>query len=352
MDSTKNNASQYANRIAAQVAQYKDVEKMHDNLSNMHQIWRTTYVTPVFREVTASNNHIDFYAKEFIEGMEKTGEKVISSYGSGDGAVEVAIAQHMLRLGVTDFTLECLELSEHQLERTEKNMNEAGVAANMRLTQADFNKWVPDGKRAALMGHHALHHVLDLEHLFTHAREALAPDGKFVTMDIIGRNGHMRWPETLDIVEGLWAALSKEKRYHNIFNRTDDKFVNWDCSVEGFEGIRAQDILPLMIENFEFETFYAYGGLTEVFLSRGFGANYDPDNEDDVRFIDFLHNLNERLIDLGHIKPTILIASCAPTRSRELRMYKQRTPELCVRVPGPGEETPAHILAGEEAVQS
>jgi len=33
----------------------------------------------------------------------------------------------------------------------------------------------------------------------------------------------------------------------------------WDCSKQGFEGIRAQDILPLLVKKFSFRSFLGFG---------------------------------------------------------------------------------------------
>ena len=326
-------AEQYQQRIKSQIDQYKNVEAMHTFLSDMHNYWKQKYVVPQMREVTESANYLDFYAQNFIRGMEETGNRVMSSLGSGDGLVEAQIAKCMkTKYGMTGFTLECVELSEFQLERAEKNAAKEGVSENIRLTQADFNLWTPDENRAGIMGHHALHHVMDLEHVFKTSKEALSDHGKFVTVDIIGRNGHMRWPETLEIVESIWAFLPPEKRYHHVFDKINEEYVNWDCSTQGFEGIRAQDILPLMMMNFEFETFFAYGGIIDAFINRGFGKNFDPNKEEDCRFVDFLQLLNELLIDLGHITPTVMFACASPQRTKELRVFKERTPEKCVRL--------------------
>lgn len=322
----------YETRTKEQVEQYRTVEKMHATLSDIHNYWKQKHIVPVFRQVCDSANYLDFYAKNFIRGMNETGSRVISSLGSGDGNVEVQVAKLMKnKYQQSDFIVECVELSEFQLERAEKNAAKEGVAENIRLTQGDFNTWKPEAPRGAMMGHHALHHVLDLEHVFSTARAALAPHGKFLTADIIGRNGHMRWPETLEIIEAIWNFLPQDKKFHHIFKKFNEKYVNFDCSTQGFEGIRAQDILPTMLKNFEFEVFYAYGGITESFINRGFGANYDADKDEDRAFIDFLHLLNELLIDLGHVKPTVMFACASPEPTQPLRMYKNRTPAFCVR---------------------
>ena len=321
----------YEKRIKEQIDQYKNVSDMHAALSDMHEYWKRTHLVPVWLDVCEAVNVYDFYAKNFIRGMNETGSRTIASLGSGDGRLEISIAQRMKALGAKDFTIQCVELSEHQTARGDKHAADAGVTDCVEQVLGDFNKWESPIPLAGVMGHHALHHVADLETMFDNARKALAPHGKFVTIDVIGRNGHMRWPETLDIVESIWNFLPMDKRYHHIFKKTCETYLNHDCSTQGFEGIRAQDILPLMNERFEFENFYAYGGITEAIINRGYGANFDADNAEDRAFVDFLHKLNELLIDLGHVKPTVMFACASPERTKELRIFKNRTPEFCIR---------------------
>src|SRR5438046_10396474 len=102
---------------------------------------------------------------------------------------------------------------------------------------------------------------------------------------MIGRNGHMRWPEALWIVREIWDRLPRKYKYSHQMRRYDDYFENWDCSTEGFEGIRSQDILPLLIELFSFEVFYCFGNLIDVFVDRSFGSKYDLHNLEVVKFI-------------------------------------------------------------------
>ncbi len=109
---------------------------------------------------------------------------------------------------------------------------------------------------AACLAHHSLHHLVELELLFEQVTTWLAPEGAFVAVDMIGRNGHMRWPETLAIVRDIWTGLPDRLKWDRMFGRLDRWFENWDCSIEGFEGIRAQDILPLLLRGgFRFERF-------------------------------------------------------------------------------------------------
>ena len=107
---------------------------------------------------------------------------------------------------------------------------------------------------------------------------------------------------------------------------------NWDCSTEGFEGIRSQDILPLLIKRFHFEFFVGFGNLVNPFIDRSFGHNFDPDDPKDLQFIDRVHELDQKLIDGGHIKPTHIIAAMK-VRPTHQRVDRHLTPEFCVRKP-------------------
>jgi hypothetical protein len=187
----------------------------------------------------------------------------------------------------------------------------------VHVLPADLNRELPlSHPVGAFMAHHSLHHIVALETLFGQIVERLEPEGAFITMDLIGRNGHMRWPETLAIVRHIWSQLPDRLKWDHMFGRLDRWYENWDCSIEGFEGIRAQDILPLLIEfGFGFERFFATGGLSDVFYDRRFGPNFDLDNVLDVQFLERVHRLEEDLLEQGKIKPVEMFAVIRSPRS-------------------------------------
>jgi hypothetical protein len=69
-------------------------------------------------------------------------------------------------------------------------------------------------------------------------------------------------------VELIWETLPDSKKYNHQLKRLEREFVNWDCAKEGFEGVRAQDILPLLVERFDFEKFMAFGNRQPAFCIR------------------------------------------------------------------------------------
>ena len=126
-----------------------------------------------------------------------------------------------------------------------------------------------------VMANQSLHHVVELEHLFDAIASAIGDQGIFITSDMIGRNGHQRWPEALAMLQEFWRELPESHRYNLQLRRQEHEFMNWDCSVEGFEGVRAQDILPLLIDRFGFRFFLAFGNLVTPIVDRSFGWYLD-----------------------------------------------------------------------------
>lgn len=322
----------YSELINRQVDQYKSTEIMHD-LPPIFEYWSAKYNSPKFKEVAGSENLIFFYAGFFQKCLAESKSNFLISVGSGDSSIEIAIVKTLVARGVKIFFLICLELSPLLIEKARKKIDEEKLGDIITAAQIDINSWKPNYSFAGVMAHHSLHHILDLEQLFSVIKNNLSSGGRFLTADIIGRNGHMRWPEALSLIRRIWKKIPRRYKFHHQFRKFDDYYDNWDCSAEGFEGIRSQDILPLLVKNFSFEVFYAYGNLIDAFIDRGFGPNFNPANPLDTGFIDYINDTNESLISNGILKPTMLIAVMCNEKVNSTKMYKNWTPEFCVRDP-------------------
>jgi SAM-dependent methyltransferase len=254
------------------------------------------------------------------------------SIGSGDCSVEIGVAQSLVERGLEEFTIECMDLAPNLQERAEKSIRDAGLTRFFELVTCDFNYWKPEVSYDGIMANHVLHHIVELEGLFEKIHSCLSVNGLFVTNDMIGRNGHMRWPEVQVIIEKFWAVMPEKYKQNHQLRRLDESFVNWDCSAEGFEGVRAQDILPLLVDRFHFIRFLGFGGLVDLFVDRCYGFNLDPTAEQDRAFIDLMELLTCLLVSSGDIKPTMMFAVMS-TRARDLVTDRGWTPEFCLRKP-------------------
>jgi SAM-dependent methyltransferase len=254
------------------------------------------------------------------------------SLGAGNCDFEVKLAIRLKEQGTPNFHFRCLEINGAMLQRGAQLAEESGVADKFSFEDRDFNVWKPAAPFDIALASHSLHHVVGLESLFDAVRSGLRNGGAFLIHDMIGRNGHMRWPEALAQVTAFWNELPRRYKYNHQLKRFEDEFVNWDCSQEGFEGIRAQDILPELLKRFEFDLFLGFANVIDVFIDRSFGPNFDVESDWDRRFIDRVQALDDALMETGQIKPTHMLAALKVSGA-ELKAYQNQTPHSCARWP-------------------
>jgi len=302
-------------------------------LPEIYSYWANRYLLPKFEEFGYKNaqEFICLYITRTCKQLYPQMSSVVS-LGSRNCELDVDIAMRLQQAGVENYVIECLDLNETTLERGRALAKEKGLSDRFRFSVVDVNEWEPAGPYQVIMAIQSLHHYENLEGLFEKTHGALAPDGFFVTDDMIGRNGHLRWPEALSVINDLWQELPAKYHYNHQLKRIETEYENWDCSTDGFEGIRSQDILPLLIKTFHFEFFMAFGNLIDIFIDRGFGPNFDPNEDYDREFIDRVHALDEELIANGTLKPTHMMAAMTKT-PQETRTREHLTPEFCIRRP-------------------
>ena len=321
----------YQNKIQQELAIYEKQINVHD-LPDIYHYWSNKYLAPIFQEA-GFNTITEFFSSNLLASKDKTNSAVACfvSIGSGNCDLEVAVAKNMVSAGFNEFTFECLEINPVMLERGKVLAQENGVLANMRFVEADFNTWVARKKYDGVMANQSLHHVTRLEHLFDQIKNGLHDDASFVISDMIGRNGHQRWPESIEIVNKYWKELPDSYKFNALLDRFEEEYDNWDCSEEGFEGIRAQDVLPLLIERFQCEKFVGFGSAIDIFVDRCFGHNFNRESEWDRELIDRVHTEDEDGLMNGSLTPTHMLAVMVKFDVVDPCYSRGLAPSLCVR---------------------
>ena len=297
----------YREQAAAEQANFAACVDVHA-LPAIFHYWSNRYLRPMLE--TYGFSHPDaFFARHASACLAANGGGGrIASLGSGNGDMEVRLAQALRDAGHADFTIECLEINDEMLARGNALARDAGVERHVVGRRVDVNRGGLDGRYDAILANQSLHHIVELERVLDRAAGALAPHGRLVVSDMIGRNGHQRWPEARAIVDEFWAELPPAYRYHLQLKRDEPRFLDWDCSTSGFEGIRSQDILPLCVERFGFDLFVGFANVIDPFVDRGFGHHFDATAERDRAFIDRVHERDEREILARRITPTHMFA--------------------------------------------
>lgn len=333
--------SDYSSRVEQELKNYAEDIDVHQ-LPEIFHYWSNRYVRPWFEQAGTTHPE-DLFAKYMLEAARTSDGDCawFLSIGSGNCDAETAIASDLVSRGLENFKLVCLDINPHMLERGKAHARNAGVLDHLEFQQADFNFYKPDRSFDAVIANQCLHHVTELENLFDAIQSCLSPKGLFITSDMIGRNGHQRWPEALSIVEALWQELPDKYKFNHQMQRLESRFVNHDCSSESFEGIRAQDILPLLVDRFSFHVFIAFGNVVDIFIDRGFGHNFDATSEDDRKFIDRVHAIDEKGFREGTLTPTHMVAVMSHRDNPTERpiMARGLDPSACIRASDAAEKT-------------
>ena len=333
-------SSGYTEKMQSEKNFYKECTEVHD-LPDIFHYWSNKYLAPDMCRFGFSNPD-DFYAhniKCFMAG--RTHQKThIVSIGSGNCDLELKISQKLVQWGFDNFVFECVDINEDMLRRGSEAANNAGLGDSFLFSRGDFNIWKPSREYEIIMANQSLHHVSNLEDLFDSIKKSLQAEGLFLVSDMIGRNGHMRWPEAMEKLKPLWDELPESYRFNRLLKRHEAQYINHDCSNEGFEGIRAQDILPLLTERFNFDFFFPFGNLIFGFIDRSCGHNFDTEAEWDRDFIDRVHAVDEEGLLSGELKPTSMLAVLSKHETEPILRKPSLTPQFCVRkvdVISPGE---------------
>ena len=321
----------YRLKALIEQANFTSVKEVHD-LPAIHAYWTNRYIVPKLRQFGYSSIE-DFFLRNLQRAFLESGDspKRCVSLGAGNCDFEVRLARLLVSLGMRDFVIECVDFNQTMLERGAERAAAQGVTEYIVAVRADLNDWTPVGKYDAVIANMSLHHVINLEGLFDSIKTTLKKSGLFLTFDMVGRNGHMRWPEALDIVNQFWQEMPREFQYNRMLAQHQVVYENFDCSKSGFEGIRAQDILPLLLQRFQFASCIGFANIIEPFVDRAVGYNFDPKREWDRNFIDRVHLRDEAEMAAGRVKPTHLLAAMSVGRPERMEYEGRMTPEFCAR---------------------
>lgn len=144
--------------------------------------------------------------------------------GASDCAPDINIAEWLREVGIRNFSFECFDINPEVLQRAKSAAEAKGVAEHFTFKTFDINRWQPAHDYRVILAIQSLHHVLELETLFGRIHAALHPDGLFMTDDMIGRNGHQRWPEALGLVQELWKELPDKYKYNHSLKRFEKEY--------------------------------------------------------------------------------------------------------------------------------
>ncbi len=321
----------YTDRLLVERSRYEQDLEIH-SLPAIAKYWVTEYLKPRLSAFGFDDPQrmIHKYVEQQCASHGSAACR-FASLGSGNCDSEIELACYLRARGHKQFVIECIDLNPVTLARGRAAAVVYNLSEQLAFVEADVNSWQPGHEYNVVLANMSLHHVVELEKVFNNVKQSLAPGGTFIISDMIGRNGHQRWPESLSIVHEFWRKLPPSYRINRQLDRYEELYQNWDCSTEGFEGIRSQDILPLLIERFYFQFFFAFGNVIDPFIDRAFGPNFSADADWDRAFLHAVQKSDQQELLAGRLSPTHMLAVVSNDPNHLLVHEPPFTPEFCVR---------------------
>jgi SAM-dependent methyltransferase len=232
----------------------------------------------------------------------------VLSVGSGACSMEIGLAEQLKAAGVAAH-ITCIDFNPALMRRAAAMARTRQVDALMTLETRDCNRAFELPPQDVIIVNQFFHHVTELE-IFCHSlRRSLAADGVLLSSDIIGRNGHLLWPDVEIEVQQIWATLPAGKRHDRHFNAVQTRYRPINHAAYSNEGVRAQDIVGCLLAEFDFELFFSFGAAIVPFIERRIGFNFDPQQADDRALIDRVHVADATALASGRYPAANMIAA-------------------------------------------
>jgi len=183
----------------------------------------------------------------------------ILSLGSGYCGHELKLARRLAR----PYLIQCTDINEENFASAKKVARSEGLALEFTVADLNFIDIEP-GKYDLIFAHAALHHVINLERLIEQVAGGLSQHGILQVVEVVGKNRILIWKENERFANALLDIIprvSKGRHIHalepvhgtlpnimRLMKRLLQPFLL--KMAHGMEGVRQEDILPLINGSF------------------------------------------------------------------------------------------------------
>jgi SAM-dependent methyltransferase len=217
-------------------------------------------------------------------------------------------------------SIDAFDLSPENIRLARKKAAEEGLR-NINYYIGDANTLeLPAGKYDLIMVSQSLHHILNLENLFSQIEQGLTPGGLFWADDYCGPN-RMQWTEKqlyyineiLRILPDKYKVRGDNGREKRSAERIPiEAFLKNDPS----EGVRALDILPIARNFLDLRETVFWGGSILYELLLYIVHNFDEKDPADRALLEIIFFMEHRLIAEGVLESNF-VAFTGTRRARK-----------------------------------
>jgi SAM-dependent methyltransferase len=215
----------------------------------------------------------------------------ILSLGSGYCGNELAMARNLK----CAYEIMCTDINEDLFTEARKRAQADGLSIRFQVEDLNFIQIAP-GYYDMIFAHAVLHHVINLEMLFDQIAGGLTSGGILHLVEVIGKNRRLLWEENEHFANLILVALPNDL--------TGDDKLHAPSEGEGMEGVRQEEILPILRQRFEPIYEYAHGAFMRfVCTDERLGRHFNPEHEIDRRYLDLLIDIDRSAVRNGILRP-------------------------------------------------
>ncbi len=223
----------------------------------------------------------------------------ILSIGAGPCGLEL---NHIMPKLPKGSSLTAFDLNEEVLKMAQGKASATGIKFNYLVQDANEMS-LPESEFDLITCYASLHHFIELARIAWEINKALKPDGEFVTVDICSRNGYLLWEENKRLVGSLFSTLPEQYRLNYYTKKTDSVFQDKDYSLNSFECINSEAIIPALGKHLETKHFIPMTAISRRFFDHMYGYNFDLGRNFDRAFVEMVLALDDLSIPSGKLKP-------------------------------------------------
>jgi SAM-dependent methyltransferase len=303
----------YTALVHEELQHYSQIE-ITDELTeggiHAHKSWRFYF------EYLQMNEFGTSFVEEVVAAVHQKKNPLLLSLGCGYGGLDLAIARRLQK----PYQIFGVDLNPMIFSHAHRRAMLEGLEIDYLPIDLNFVELQP-GSFDVIYAHASLHHLLNLEHVFAQIARALTPDGLFVLVDIIGKTQVLFWRQNVEFTAELikdmpWRFRPPVRRLwrhfwfdpYTIISKYSEPAVQ-----HGMEGIRQEEIEPVMMKIFEPVKLYKYNAFMRLICTnRYLGARLNPEKLRDREYLEKLIKIEVEQIKSGKLKPTEMFGVFKP----------------------------------------
>lgn len=223
------------------------------------------------------------FAARLISRADRGGVVKVLSLCSGAARVEASFAAQVgtnVEWSLLDINVDLLGLASRQFPASVKLDL---IEANVNSLKFSGEKW------DVILCVSALHHLVEIENVVKFCHDSLNEDGEFWSIgEYVGRNGNRLWPDARVQANAVFQQLPPRFRLNHHTHQVDGEVPDNDYSVGCFEGIRSEDIEPVLDRWFHPDDVYRRNCFLWRLVNLAYSDNYDLLKPDDCKTIGLL----------------------------------------------------------------